>query len=135
LKNEREDMEKEYTTPRNRIYVDEEACGNAILCLKCVKVCLEHGPNLLGYANKDTPPVGEDAPKSLQEIDHKIVTRWMVLCDGCEECLRACPRGALSLVRPEPREPATRISRGDIVFCHTLRDGTKVYPSGVEEDS
>ncbi len=123
-----------YTTPRYRIYVDEDVCGNAILCLKCVKSCLDHGPNCLGFANKDIPPVGEGAPKTLQEIDHRIVTGFMIMCDGCEECIHICPKGALSIERPEPREPAARIERGDIIFCHTLRDGTKVYPKEVEEE-
>jgi len=84
-------MEK-YTTPRNRIHVNEAACGNAVSCLKCVTACLEHGPNLLGYLNKEIPPVGENAPKSLQEIDHKIITRWMILCDGWRNASRPVPR-------------------------------------------
>ena len=38
---------EDYTTPRNRIYVDEDLCGNAIECLKCVQACLDHGVRLV----------------------------------------------------------------------------------------
>ncbi len=121
-------------TPRFRVYVDEDACGNAALCRKCVKACLDHGPNCLSFGNKQTPPVGELAPKTLNEIDHKVLANFMVMCDGCGQCVQVCPNGAMTLVRPEMREPAERVSFGDIIYCHTLKGGEKVYPTGFSGD-
>jgi len=117
-----------HTTPRPVLSVDEEACGDAILCLKCVETCLEAGPNCIGFINIDTPPVGDNAPQRLEDIPHKIITSVMINCNGCGKCVEACPKGALKLEMPEPQVPATRVQRSDIVFCGTLRDGTRVFP-------
>ena len=117
--------ESEYITPRYQISVDEEACGNAIDCLKCVKICLDHGPNVLGYMNKEAPE--EPYPKKLEEIDHKIISAFMINCDGCKKCIESCPHQALSLIIPEPQKPRALIPQdASVVLCGKLADGTEV---------
>ena len=119
-------------TPKYTLKFDQEACGNAVLCLKCVHACRDHGVNCICFVNKATPPVGEGAPKDLKDIDHKVGAPFAIFCDGCGKCVEVCPKNAITLVKPEFRDPATRVSFGDLVYCHTLRDGTKVYPRGHE---
>ena len=122
-----------FKTPRYKIAVDEAACGNAIECLKCVHKCLELGRNTLGYINKETPPVGQNAPKTLEEIDHKIISAFMFNCDGCGECVNICPKNALTLITPEPAMPRARYSRdGTIVICGTLANGQKKFPLKIQ---
>ena len=117
-----------YNTPRPVIYYDAEACGNAILCLKCVKACLDTGHNLIGFMNTDSPPVGETAPGRLEDIHHMIIFSGMINCNGCKNCVDACPKNALTLEMPEPRLPAPRVQRSDTVFCVTNRDGSFTIP-------
>ncbi|NPU85651.1 MAG: 4Fe-4S dicluster domain-containing protein [Syntrophaceae bacterium] len=120
---------EEHVTPRYRVAVDEDACGNAIDCLKCVKTCLDHGPNVLGYMNKEAPDLDKYIPRRLEDIDHKIISGFMINCDGCGECVAVCPRSALTLVVPEPQVPRALIPRdGSIVLCGTLADGTEIFP-------
>lgn len=120
---------EEHVTPRYRIAVDEDACGNAIECLKCVRICLDHGPNVLGYMNKEAPDLDQFVPESLEDIDFKIISGFMINCDGCGQCIDACPRNALSLITPPPQIPRALIPRdGSIVLCGTLADGTEVFP-------
>lgn len=122
-------MQEEHVTPRYSILVDEEACGNAIECLQCVRACLDHGPNVLGYVNKEAPDPNKFVPRRLEEIDHKIISAFMINCDGCGQCVAICPKGALSLIAPEPQVPRSLITRdGSIVMCGTLADGTEILP-------
>ncbi|MDD5171115.1 MAG: hypothetical protein PHN75_20025 [Syntrophales bacterium] len=117
-----------YATPRPLIEVDTDRCGNAVLCLKCVKACLDAGPNCIGFINTDTPPVGPDAPQELEDIQHQIISTCMVNCNGCGKCVVACQKGALRLVMPERQQPADRVQRCDIIYCVTKKDGTVVMP-------
>jgi ferredoxin len=119
----------DYVTPRYRIEVDEDACGNAVLCLKCVRACLDEGHNVLGFVNKEVPETGERAPRSLQEIDHKIISAFLVNCNGCGQCVSVCPNNALSLVAPEPQLPRAVVPKEpSTVMCYTLADGTVIEP-------
>lgn len=121
-----------FKTPRYKIDIDEAACGNAIECLKCVHKCLELGRNNLGFINKETPAVGQNAPGTLEEIDHRIVAAYMLNCDGCGECVSVCPKNALSLVAPEIPLPRTILSKdATVVMCGTLSSGKKVYPINI----
>lgn len=117
-----------YNTPRPVIYCDAEVCGNAILCLKCVKACLDTGYNLIGFMNTDPPPVGEKAPEKLEDIQHMIVFSGMINCPACKKCIEACPKNALTLQMPEACLPAGKVQRSDTVFCVTNRDGSVTIP-------
>ena len=118
-----------FRTPRYQIDIDEEACGNAIECLKCVHRCLELGRNTLGYINKETPDIGPNAPKTLEAIDHKIIAAFMIDCNGCGECVTVCPKDALALVSPGNASPRARITRdGSLVMCGIMANGRTVYP-------
>lgn len=121
-------MAEEHVTPRYRIYVDEEACGNAVECLKCVHVCRDHGANCIGYVNKEAPSL-DHLPKRLEEIDHRAFGTFMFNCDGCNQCVEICPKGAVSLVAPEPQLPRAVITQDSaIVLCSTQADGTINLP-------
>jgi ferredoxin len=121
-------MEYRHITPRPVVTVDEAACGNAILCLKCVKACLDVGFNCIGFMNTAPPLMGENAPQRLEDIRHRIIFSGMGNCNGCGKCIEMCPKGALTLQMPEPQVPTTKIQHTDTVFCGTLRNGTKVFP-------
>ncbi|MEI6610157.1 MAG: 4Fe-4S binding protein [Deltaproteobacteria bacterium] len=126
-------MSEEYITPRYRISIDDDACGNAVLCQKCVHTCLEHGANCLGFVNKDSPSL-DNLPKRLEDIDHRILATFMFNCDGCNKCVEVCPKGALSLIVPEQQIPRAVIQQdGAVVLCSTQADGTINLPP--ERDS
>lgn len=118
-----------YVTPRYRIIINEDACGNAVLCLKCVKTCLDEGHNCLGYVNKKAPATGELAPKKIENIEHKIISAFMINCNGCGKCVNVCPNNALSIKAPKPQIPRVVVPKqAGTVMCYTLADGTKVQP-------
>lgn len=97
-----------YVTPRYRIQVDHAACGNAIDCLKCVHVCLDHGPNVLAYVNKEIPDLRKHVPKDHTDIDNMIIAGFLFACDGCEKCVDVCPKNAITVIAPEPQVPGPR---------------------------
>lgn len=118
-----------YVTPRYRIIVDEDACGNATLCLKCVKTCLDEGHSCLGFVNKKVPATGELVPKRHEDIEHKVFSAFMINCNGCSKCVNICPNKALTLKAPEPQIPRVVVpSQPGTVMCYALADGTKVQP-------
>lgn len=121
-------MAYEYTTPRYALKYDKEKCGNAYECLKCVEASVKVGCFAIGWCQSKTPE--PPYPQSYEEIDHMIITCGMAVCNGCGKCIEACPKDALTLVKPEPRVPAAKVQRSDIIFCYTLKDGTKVTPRG-----
>lgn len=114
----------QYTTPRHKILYDKEKCGNAYLCLKCVEASNDNGCLCIGWMNTETPQAG--VPQRWEDIDWKIITAFMPNCDACGKCVKACPKDALKLELAPPRTPAARVQRSDIVFCYTLKDGTKI---------
>ncbi len=118
----------EHVTPRYRIGIDQDACGDAYVCRKCVQACLDHGANCIGFVNKEAPDP-ENPPLRIEDIDHKIMAAFMFNCDGCGNCVEVCPKGALTLIAPEPQIPRAAIYRdGCMVLCGTLADGTEVLP-------
>lgn len=117
----------DYVTPRYKINVDEDVCGNAVLCLKCVKTCLDAGHNCMGFVNKDVPETGENAPKKLEDIDHRVFAAFLTNCNGCGKCVDICPKNALSIIVPEPQLPRIIIpTEPSIIACYTLADGTVI---------
>ena len=124
----------EYRTPRHKIAVNQELCGDAIKCLKCVHTCLDHGPNCLGFVNQETPSLDENAPKRLEDIPHRIVTIGMYMCDGCQECIKVCPKDALTFIPAKLHQPRAVIRKASYnVNCTVLADGTVVGPDYEEE--
>jgi len=118
-------MAYEYSTPRHQIIYNKEKCGNAYECLKCVDVATNKvGCMCLAWMNTVEPD--PKTQKKWEDIDWKIITSFMPDCFGCNECVKACPKDALALQKAEPRVPAARIQRSDIVFCYTLKDGAKI---------
>jgi len=118
-------MAYEYTTPRNKIIYDKEKCGNAYDCNKCVETTSnEVGCNCLAWMNSATPDPATQ--KTYEDIDWSIISSFTPDCFGCGKCVEVCPKDALALEKAPPREPAAKIQRSDIVFCYTLKDGTKI---------
>ena len=117
-------MVYEYTTPRHSIIYDKEKCGNAYECFKCVEATNKVGCLCLGWMNTETPEPG--VPQKWENIDWKIITSFMTHCWGCGACIEACPKDALKLEKAEPRDPGVKVQRSDIIFCYTLKDGTKI---------
>jgi len=114
-----------YTTARHQIKYNKEKCGNAYECLKCADVATKKvGCCCLGWMNSSEPD--PKTQKRYEDIDWNIITSFMPDCIGCGECVKACPKDALELVLAEPRDPASKIQRSDIVYCYTLKDGTKI---------
>ena len=118
-------MAYEYTTPRNNILYDKGKCGNAYECLKCVEAATNQvGCMCIAWMNTEIPD--PKTQKTWEDIDWSIITSFTPDCFGCGACVEACPKDALKLEKAEPREPAAKVQRSDIVFCYTLKDGTKV---------
>jgi ferredoxin len=118
-------MSYNYGTPRHTIVYNKEKCGNAYECLKCVDTTSNKvGCLCLAWMNTETPD--PKAVKRWEDIDWKIITSFMPDCFGCGECVKACPKNALELKKIDPGEPAIKVQRSDIVFCYTLKDGTKI---------
>lgn len=118
-------MAYEYTTPRHSIIYDKEKCGNAYECLKCVEVTANKvGCCCLGWMNTNEPD--PQTQKRWEDIDWKIISSFMTDCFGCGECVKSCPKDALELQKVQPRDPAAKVQRSDLVFCYTLKDGTKI---------
>lgn len=123
-------MTKQWT-PRYTIKIDQDACGNAVECLKCVKTCLDHGSNVLGFMNKETPDLSESIPGSWRDIDYCIISSFMINCDGCGKCVSVCPREAITLTAPPSQEPRAKVSIEDnIIMCAVLKDGTNITAEG-----
>lgn len=118
-----------YVTPRYRISIDEDKCGNAKLCLKCVKTCFEYGPNCLAYTNKEIPEPDIYMPKSIDDIDYKVFASYLIGCDGCGKCKQVCPKECIEIITPEPQIPRALITKeSSVVLCATLADGTEIFP-------
>jgi ferredoxin len=79
--------------------------------------------------NKETPDLSEFVPKRLEEIDHKIISGFMINCDGCGKCAAVCPKDAIKVQAPPPQEPRAKVDIQDnIIMCPILRDGSRVLP-------
>ncbi|WP_258361136.1 4Fe-4S dicluster domain-containing protein [Moorella sulfitireducens] len=114
-----------YVTPRHRVYFDHAACGNAIECLKCVHVCRDHGANCIGFVNEKTPPVGENAPKRLEDIKHIVFGVRMYRCDGCGKCVEVCPRNAVRLEKVDVPVPRAVVYQPPFeIRCSIFKDGS-----------
>ncbi len=123
-----------YTTPMHNIIIDHEACGNALECLNCVHACIDHGHNCIMFINTDTPVVTENWPKSLQDIPHMAKAMRMWECDGCQECVKACPKNAITFVPAKRHLPRAKIERPSYLLnCTVLADGSKCWEPDYEE--
>ena len=124
-----------YTTPMHNVVIDTELCGNALECLKCVHACIDAGHNCLMFINTDTPVVTSEGPKSLQDIPHMVKAMRMWECSGCQDCVKACPKGAVTFVPAKRHLPRAKVERpGYVLNCTVLHDGRKTWePDYVEE--
>ena len=117
-------MPYSYVTPRHKLVYNKEKCGNAYECLKCVDVtankvgCLL--PRLAEYPDAGTD--GE-AMGRYRLADHHIVHARLLRVRGMCEGL---PKRSLELQKVDPGIPAVKVQRSDIVYCYTLKDGTKI---------
>jgi predicted molibdopterin-dependent oxidoreductase YjgC len=61
-----------------------------VLCGSCVRACHDHGLDVLGFVNRGfAARVSPTLGLPLAETD----------CDGCLECAKVCPTGAI-LAKP-----------------------------------
>lgn len=125
-----------YTTPMHKLIIDHEKCGNALTCLACVHACIDAGHNCIMYLNTDTPDIENNCPKSLQDIPHMAKPMRMWECSGCMDCVKACPKGAITFVPAKRHLPRAKVDTVPFVLnCTVLKDGTNIFmtPDYVEE--
>ncbi len=72
------------------ITVDDEKCGGAYFCRKCVVVCPTH---VLGLGTR----VG--VKKYIETDPQYFVVRAVYLnkCSGCMDCVKVCPNDAIQV--------------------------------------
>lgn len=121
---------KPYYVQRYKLEIDLEKCGNAVLCLQCVKACNHHGAKCISYVNRETPDP-DNQPKTLRDIHHIVGGGLMYNCDGCGLCVEACPKQCIRLIPPEPQLPRAVIpAKPATVRIVKLKDGTSHMPAG-----
>lgn len=75
------------------IVIDYKKCKNPLRCRRCLEVC----PSVV----LQVFPVKVAKFKETDPEDFRITPLYTPECTGCMECLRACPKNAISVSFPE----------------------------------